>query len=112
MSYRTITGALASRPAQGVRAPSPAAQLVPGEFDRDYWIRRSEGYRVDGVEGRLGTVDSIQDGADGEPVLAVRAGLLGRRLMLVHGREVAFIVPRAGRIWLFAPTEILGSEAA
>jgi hypothetical protein len=75
-------------------------------------VRHCEGYRVDGTEGRLGFVDSIRERADGEVILAVRAGLLGRRLLLVRARDVAFIVPRAGRIWLTAPTEIVGTEAA
>ena len=67
---------------------------------------------MDGDEGRLGFVDSIREEADGGAILAVRAGRLGRRLLLVRARDVAFIVPRAQRIWLAAPTEILGSEAA
>ncbi len=33
-------------------------------------------------------------------LLAVRGGLLGRRLTLVPTSEVAFIVPRALRVWV------------
>jgi hypothetical protein len=65
---------------------------------------------VDGAEGRLGFVDSIRDEADGGAILAVRAGRLGTRLLLVRSRDAAFIVPRAKRIWLAAPTEIVASE--
>jgi hypothetical protein len=54
-------------------------------------------------------VRSAPDDA-GNVVLAVRAGLLGRRLLLVSGRDVAYIVPRAERIWLRTPATIVGSE--
>jgi hypothetical protein len=97
---------------QKQRATRAVAQPDTKTFDRDYWLRQCEGYRVDGAEGRLGFVDSIRDEGDGEAILAVRAGRLGRRLLLVRARDVAFIVPRAQRIWLAAPTEIIGSEAA
>jgi hypothetical protein len=91
----------------GLRAETHPAG---NRFDREYWLRHCEGYRVDGVEGRLGFVDSIREEADGAALLAVRAGRLGRRLLLVRARDVAFIVPRAERIWLSAPTTIVRSE--
>jgi hypothetical protein len=97
---------------QKQHAARAVAQSDPQTFDRGYWLRHCEGYRVDGDEGRLGFVDSIRDEADGEAILAVRAGRLGRRLLLIRARDVAFIVPRAERIWLAAPTQIVGSEAA
>ena len=70
-----------------------------------------EGYRVDGAEGRIGFVDDVR-GDDEHRVLAVRAGVLGRRVLLVRGEDVAFIVPPARRIWLRAPATIVGSGAA
>lgn len=94
------------------RAPCAATHPAANGFDRDYWLGHCEGYRVDGTEGRLGFVDSIREEGDGETILAVRAGRLGTRLLLIRARDVAFIVPRAERIWLAAPTEIVGSEAA
>ena len=94
------------------RRSRATTQPTANGFDRDYWLRHCEGYRVDGAEGRLGFVDSIRDEADGEAILAVRAGRLGRRLLLIRARHVAFIVPREERIWLAAPTEIVGSEGA
>jgi hypothetical protein len=100
------------RRAQRRRLARTSTQPAATEFDRDYWLRHCEGYRVDGVEGRLGFVESIREEADGNAVLAVRAGRLGTRLLLVRARDVAFIVPRAERIWLAPPTEIVGSEAA
>jgi hypothetical protein len=45
-----------------------------------------------------------------ETILAVRAGRLGRRRLLVSAAEVAFVVPRVERIWLRMPTAILGTE--
>jgi hypothetical protein len=75
-------------------------------FDRAYWLAHCDGYRVDCGAGRLGCVERVLD--DG--VLAVRAGRLGRRLLLVPTSAVDAIVPRAEHIWLHSTT-ILGSEA-
>ena len=66
-------------------------------FDRDYWLCRCEGFRVDSAEGRIGFVrelrfDSRQEGPD---LLAVRAGLFGTRLLLVPVEEVEEILPNA-----------------
>jgi len=80
-------------------------------FDRHYWLRHCEGFRVDGAEGRLGFVDSIRDPDGRDPLLAVRAGALGRRLLLIRAKDVAFVVPREARIWLTSRCEIVGSEA-
>ena len=68
---------------------------------------------MDTAGGRLGLVEELRSGADGEgDVLAVRAGLLGRPVVLVPVAEVDFIVPRAERIWLHSPVTILGIEQA
>ena len=87
----------------------PTQALPPTDaFDRDYWLAHCEGFRVDAAEGRLGFVDEVRAGEEpGSVVLAVRAGALGRRLVLVPGEGVDFIVPRAQRIWLHAPTRII-----
>ena len=91
----------------------PAHDIHPTSFDRDYWLSHCEGFRVDTADGRLGFVEEVRAGVgrNGD-VLAVRAGLLGRRIVLVPATGVDFIVPRAERIWLRSPVEILGSEAA
>lgn len=88
-----------------------AEHLPAAAFDRDYWLTHCEGFRVDAPNGRLGFVEEIRagDGPD-DTVLAVRAGRLGRRIVLVSVREVDFIVPRAERIWLHSPGRIIGSE--
>ncbi|HEX4929327.1 MAG TPA: hypothetical protein VFV62_01365 [Gaiellaceae bacterium] len=84
---------------------------TPMSIDRDYWLSHCEGYRVDTADGRLGFVDEIRAGRDPDgDVLAVRAGVLGRRIVLVPVAEVEFVVPRAERIWLHSPVTIRGSE--
>ena len=100
----------------GMKRPAPArarqASPAPnGSFDRDYWLGHCEGYRVDGVEGRIGFLDAVRV-PRGATVLAVRAGRLGRRILLVPAEEVVFIVPRARRLWLQTPATIIDSEAA
>lgn len=90
-----------------------AQDRTPASFDRDYWLSHCEGFRVDTAGGRLGFVEELRPGVGCEgDVLAVRAGLLGRRIVLVPTAEVDFIVPRAERIWLHSPVTILGMEPA
>ena len=106
------------RPARAASVRTPprprSTRRGPEPFDRDYWLSHCEGYRVDSGDGRLGFVEDVRrpptSSADG--ILAVRAGRLGRRLLLVSTAEVAFVVPRAKRIWLRSPVAITGSEAA
>jgi hypothetical protein len=100
-----------SRPAP----PRPSRPKRPpaSGFDREYWLAHCEGFRVDAEGGRLGFVEAVHaDAWRDEPLLVVRAGRLGRRLLHVPASEVAFIVPRAERIWLASPVRIAGSEAA
>ena len=80
--------------------------------DQDYWLEHCEGFRVECDGGRLGFVEEVRTPStpfDGG-VLGVRAGMLGRRLLLVPIEEVAFIVPRAETIWLKSSARIAGSE--
>jgi len=92
------------------RRTAPPA-VNPDGFDRNYWITHSEGFRVEGGEGRIGVVHHIlEDGSD-RTTLAVLAGRLGRRLLLIQADEIAFIVPRAKRIWLRTPTTIVSTQA-
>jgi hypothetical protein len=49
---------------------------------------------------------------DRPDALAVRAGLFGRRLLLISVDDVAEIIPRETRIVLRAPPTPIASEAA
>lgn len=83
--------------------------MTSDNLRRDYWLHHCEGYRVDGVHGRLGFVDEIRiDSVRAEAFLAIRGGVLGRRVLVVPTTAVAAIVPRAMRIWLHStePTGI------
>lgn len=85
--------------------------LTQGQFDREYWLAHCEGYRVDSAAGRLGVVEEVRMSSRGKkPILAVRAGQLGRRVLLVPAPEVDFIVPRAKRMWLRSPVALHGTE--
>jgi hypothetical protein len=92
------------------RPRPPNASVLRDAFDRDYWLAHCEGFRVEADEGAIGFVESVSAGPEGEPTLAVRAGLLGRRVLLVPAGSVAFIVPRAQRIWLHSPVHVLGTR--
>lgn len=79
-------------------------------FDRDYWISHCEGFRVETPAGKLGVVEGILDADTDEPVLAVRAGMIGRRILLVPAHAIDFVVPRAKRLWLNSPHELIGTR--
>jgi len=83
----------------------------PGAIDRDYWLHRSEGFRVDSPDGRVGFVKELRFGSsmDRPDALAVRAGLFGRLLLIVPVEQVKAILPQERRIVLRAsprPTAI------
>jgi hypothetical protein len=83
----------------------------PGAIDRDYWLHRSEGFRVDSPDGRVGFVEELRFGSSTErpDALAVRAGLFGRLLLIVPIDQVEKILPDERRIVLRAsprPTAI------
>lgn len=104
--------ARAVEPVRVRSAPSPSSKHPPSSFDRDYWLGHAEGFRVDAHDGRLGFVEEIsRDGAE-DLILHVRAGVLGRRVLLVPASSVEFIVPRAKRLWLHSPVQIAESRAA
>lgn len=80
--------------------------------DDQYWLEHCEGFRVECDGGRLGFVEEVREPSTpfDRGVLGVRAGMLGRRLLLVPVEEVAYIVPRAEKIWLKSSARIAGSE--
>jgi hypothetical protein len=77
------------------------AASVPGD-----WLERCEGFRVDGPDGRLGTVSGIGRNASGDAAwLEVRAGLFFRRTTMIGFSDVELVEPAARRL-------ILGAAAA
>lgn len=92
------------------RAAPPGGSARAAGFDADYWLDHCEGYRVDGAHGRIGFVQEVRSSGDADRrLLAVRAGRLGRRLLLFRATDVDFLVPRAERIWLSSSAELVDS---
>jgi hypothetical protein len=80
-------------------------------FGRDYWLRRCEGFRVEGPGGRVGQVRGIRFGSSADPeVLEVGAGLLGRRRLLIAVSEVAEVVHEERRLILRGHPRLLETE--
>jgi hypothetical protein len=64
------------------------------------WLARCEGFRVDGVNGRVGTVSGVGiDPDSGEPrFLEVRTGLFVRRQVAIRVEDVGSVDPVARRV--------------
>lgn len=77
---------------------------------RDKERGRCEGYRVDGVGGRIGFVDEVRRDGDGPELLAVRAGRWGKRLLIFSAADVALVAPRTRRIYLAPAAAPVASE--
>ncbi len=81
-----------------------AGSQVPGgaASNFDHWLRRCEGFRVDSPQGRVGVVEEVRYASrfDRPDVIAVRAGRLGRLLLIVPVGEIAEILPNEERIVL------------
>jgi hypothetical protein len=87
------------------------AEHRQSSFGLDYWLRRCEGFRVDGPDGRLGHVRSIRFGSTAEPeALEVRVGLFGRRSFLIPASDIVEAVPEERRLVLAGSPRLLGSE--
>ena len=83
-------------------------------FDRRYWSTHCEGFRVDFPGGAHGYVEEVRHAADPDraALIAVRVGALGRRVVIIPVDEIAYLVPRAERIWLKTPLGIERTETA
>ena len=83
-------------------------------FGPDYWLGHCEGFFVDSREGRVGIVEEVRFSAhpDLPEALAIRAGALGGRRVLVAVSEVEAIFVRAERIQLRGSPRLLGTEPA
>ena len=64
-------------------------------FDRDYWLCRCEGFRVESGDRRLGVVEGVRYRRfhDRPDQLVVRGGLLGTRVAAVPIEDVLEIDP-------------------
>ena len=81
-------------------------------FDRPYWLRNCRRFQVEAPDQRLGRVDDVGFGADGEPaVLIVRAGLFTRRVRRVPVDQVERIVPEEEKVILHRSPRIFWQEA-
>lgn len=71
-------------------------------YGRGYWLRRCEGFVVETPTKRIGRVAGIRYGErSNEPaVLEVRAGLFGRRMLLISVDDISEIAPETRRIVL------------
>ena len=84
-------------------APTPERSA----FWHGKWLANCEGFRVEAPDGRIGHVTGIRFGPSSEPqLLEVRAGLLGRRLLLIPVGQVHEIVPEEKRILLSGPPQL------
>ncbi len=82
-------------------------------FDRDYWLRRCEGFQVVGPGGRIGEVRGIRFGPGAEPeLLEVTAGLFVRRRLLIPVSEIAEVIPDQRRLTLGESPPLLADEPA
>jgi hypothetical protein len=79
---------------------------------RFYWLCRCEGFRVDSPEGRFGLVEAVMFRVrpDEPDALIVRAGVLGRRLVIVPIEDVADIAPRRKRVILRRVPDISAAD--
>jgi hypothetical protein len=65
--------------------------------DRRYWLAHSDGFRVDGPAGRIGTVLRTIEGSE---VLIVRTGILGSHSVMVPFADVERLEPWRERLAL------------
>jgi hypothetical protein len=68
-----------------------------------YWLSNCVGFHVEGFGGGSGTVEEIGLGPDGVDMLAVRRGVVLRRIALVPAQRVASVDPWDETIVLVSP---------
>jgi hypothetical protein len=76
---------------------SARAETAGPVVDPEYWLRHCEGFRVDGRDGRIGTV--VHSSHESE-LLTLRAGLFRSRELKVRFADVEVIQPRERRLVL------------
>jgi hypothetical protein len=81
-----------------LRVTNPALDWrVP---DSEHWADQWAGFRLDGPNGRLGTIQAVGfDPSTGEPAwLQVRTGLFMPRTVAIPFRDIESIEPIRGRV--------------
>jgi hypothetical protein len=76
---------------------------TPGSSaERDYWLCRCHGFRVESGEHTVGTVEGVRYGSSATrpDVIEVRAGRFGRRSLLIAVEDVEDIVEEEGALLL------------
>ena len=72
---------------------------APVSGDQGSGLARCEGFRVDGADGRVGTVTGVRTGSDGAPAwLDVRIGLIVRRHLAIKIEDVRSVDQTSRRI--------------
>lgn len=104
------TGERSRRKAGRNPRASDGAEQAAGRHD---WLRWCEGFRVDSPDGRIGFVEDVLLDLDSgrAEALVVRAGLSGRRLLLVSTANVEEVVPRRKRIVLRGSPRLVGGDS-
>lgn len=78
-----------------MRTAAPGARRERGVWTARHWLRHPEGFRVDAGSARLGYVEGVIRGPDGEPeFLRVRDGG-GGRTTLVPVAEITELRPES-----------------
>ena len=79
-------------------------------YGRDYWLHRCEGFRVESAGREIGIVRGLRFKGSLEPdLLEVRAGLFGRRVLLIPVEQVEELVPKEKRVVLRASSRVAAS---
>ena len=106
--------AAARSPENGGPAERATARLRSGRsaLGRDYWLCRCEGFWVDSPAGRIGLVEGVRflSRIDQPDLLEVRAGLLGRQLLLIPSDQVEEIIFAEGRLVLRETPRLRGDH--
>jgi len=93
----------------GSSAGEGASDPRRSSYGREYWLRRCEGFLVETSTRRIGRVAGIRygEGSNEPEVLEVRAGLLGRTLLLLSVDDVIALSPKERRIVVTDPPRLL-----
>jgi hypothetical protein len=89
-----------------------AERLAEKLGPRFYWLCRCEGFRVDSPDGRVGLVEAVMFRVrpDEPDALIVRAGMLGRKLVIVPIEDVENVLPRRQRVLLSRTLDLEGPD--